>query len=515
MTLDAKSLRHELRTPVNHVLGYADLLLEEDEIGAGLRAALGGVRESAQRVLPMITGLLDADEDVSQATVVALDTVVTQLMHQARALPPEGAHAADLDRIRTASERLGELVAALQREREPRAVSVGEDRAAEGPAPGHETAPTVLVVDDDEANRNVLSRRLFRLGYSVVEASNGREALDVLANSAIDLMLLDVMMPEMDGHEVLERRRASPALRDIPVIMISALDEPEVAIRCIEHGAEDYLPKPFDPVLLQARVGACIEKKRLRDQEKQLLETVTRQSEELRAWNLQLERRVAEKVREVEKLSLMQRFVPPQLAEVIESGGAELLKSHRREITVLFCDLRGFTPFSETAEPEDVMSVLAELHEAVGPSIFELGGTLAQFTGDGMMVFFNDPVPCDEPAWRAVQLAMAMRDRAEGLSESWRRHGHELRLGVGIAVGYATCGQIGFQGRYEYTAIGTVTNLASRLCAEAAGGQVLVSGRVVALVDGRVNAEPIGELTLKGFARPVPAYAITTLTAAD
>ncbi|MEX1102768.1 MAG: histidine kinase dimerization/phospho-acceptor domain-containing protein, partial [Dehalococcoidia bacterium] len=167
MTLDAKSLRHELRTPVNHVLGYADLLLEEEELGAGLRAALGDVRESAQRVLPMITGLLDADEDVSQATVVALHTVVTQLMHQARALPPEGAHTADLDRIRTASERLGELVASLQREREPRVVSDSESRAADGPTPGHETAPTVLVVDDDEANRNVLSRRLFRLGYSV------------------------------------------------------------------------------------------------------------------------------------------------------------------------------------------------------------------------------------------------------------------------------------------------------------------------------------------------------------
>jgi class 3 adenylate cyclase len=510
MTLDARSLRHELRTPVNHVLGYADLLLEEEDLDPALRGALGSVRETGQRVLPMLTGLLDADEDVSQATVAALATVVSDLSRQASALPASAAHAADLDRIRTASQRLEELVGALQGGGE--ALSVASDSQVSGPAVSDEGTATVLVVDDDEANRNVLSRRLFRLGYAVVEASNGREALEVLASSPIDLVLLDVMMPEMDGHEVLERKRAAPAIRDIPVIMISALDEPEVAIRCIEHGAEDYLPKPFDPVLLQARVGACIEKKRLRDHEKSLLDTVTRQAEELRAWNVQLERRVQEKVREVEKLSLMQRFVPPQLAEVIESGGADLLKSHRREITVLFCDLRGFTPFSETAEPEDVMSVLAELHEAVGPSIFDLGGTLAQFTGDGMMVFFNDPVPCDEPAWRAVQLAMEMRTRAEGLSEAWRRQGHELRLGVGIAVGYATCGQIGFQGRYEYTAIGTVTNLAARLCAEAAGGQVLVSGRVVALVDGRVVAEPVGDLALKGFARPVPAFAVTALS---
>ena len=510
MTFDAKSLRHELRTPVNHVLGYADLVLEEDQLDAELRQRLTGVRETAQRVLPMITGLLDHDEDVSQATVGALSGVVGQLSEQARALPRGGEHDADLDRIRTASQRLGELVSTL------RGGGTGAGGRETEPTPDtgggvSESTAMVLVVDDDEANRNVLSRRLFRLGYGVVEASNGREALEILSSQPIDLVLLDVMMPEMDGQEVLERKRGMPELRDIPVIMISALDDPDVAIRCIQQGAEDYLPKPFDPVLLQARVGACVEKKRLRDHEKRLLETVTRQAQELRSWNAELEQRVEEKVREVERLSVMQRFVPPQLAEAIEARGADLLKSHRREITVVFCDLRGFTPFSETAEPEDVMAVLAELHDAVGPAIFEHGGTLAYFTGDGMMVFFNDPLPCDDPAWKAVRLALEMRDRASVLSQAWRRRGHQLELGVGVAAGYATCGQVGFQGRYEYTAIGTVTNLASRLCGEAAGGQVLLSERVLALVDGRVEAESVGELALKGFARPVPAYALIAM----
>jgi class 3 adenylate cyclase len=293
--------------------------------------------------------------------------------------------------------------------------------------------------------------------------------------------------------------------------MISALDEPEVAIRCIVQGAEDYLPKPFDPVLLQARVGACVEKKRLREQERQLLETVTRQAEELRQWNAELEGRVEEKVREVEKLSLMRRFVPPHLAEAIESGGATLLESHRQEITVLFCDMRGWTPITETGEPEDIMSVLSELHHELGPLIFEQGGTLGQFTGDGMLVFFNDPVPCDDPAWSAVRLAVEMQARAAALAGSWRRHGHDLRLGVGFAIGYATCGQIGFEGRYEYTAVGTVTNVASRLCDQAAGGQTLVTERVFSLVEDRVRAEPAGELTLKGIARPVVTYGITGL----
>ncbi len=253
--------------------------------------------------------------------------------------------------------------------------------------------------------------------------------------------------------------------------MISALDDMASIVRCIEAGAEDYLPKPFDLVLLKARVDACLEKKRLRDGERDLLAKVAAQADALADWNVQLEQPVADQVREVERLSLMQRFVPPQLVEVLAAGGTSMLASHRADIVAFFCDLRGFTSFAERSEPEDVMAVLAEMHNVVGPLTFEQGGTLSQFTGDGMMVFFNDPIPCHDPARRAVTLALAMRDRVGVLSERWLERGHHLRLGIGVAAGYATCGQIGFEGRFEYTAIGTVVNLAARLCGEAKGGR--------------------------------------------
>jgi class 3 adenylate cyclase len=373
---------------------------------------------------------------------------------------------------------------------------------------------TVLVVDDDDANRDVLGRRLTRLGYGVIEAADGAAALEVLARESVDLVLLDLMMPVMDGFAVLERRRDDERLGAIPVVMISALDQVEHVARCIELGADDYLTKPFDPVLLKARVGACIEKKQLRDRERQLLMTVTEQSAQLREMNRDLERRVEEKVREVERLSLMQRFVSPELSQALAEGGVELLRSHRREIAVLFCDLRGFTSFAETAEPEDVMQVLGEFHSAVGPLIFAHQGTLTHFTGDGMMVVFNDPIPCDHPAAKAAGLALAMRDSAEDLSAEWRRRGHTLALGVGLAMGFATCGQIGFDGRFEYTAIGTIPNLAARLCEQAAGGQVLANERIRAEIGSQTAFAEPRELTLKGFARPVTAYEVEPFTAA-
>jgi class 3 adenylate cyclase len=233
-------------------------------------------------------------------------------------------------------------------------------------------------------------------------------------------------------------------------------------------------------------------------------------TDELRDLNQHLSERVDEKVREVERLNTLRRFVSPQLAEAIASGAEGILNSHRREITVLFCDLRGFTSFAETAEPEEVMAVLREFHHAVGPMIFEHHGTIAQFTGDGMLVFFNDPVQLDDPAWEAVQLAVRMRDRTGELSQSWRRRGHELTLGIGIAVGFATCGEIGFEGRTEYTAIGTVVNLAARICGIANGEQILVTNRVHAAVEDRVAANALGDHEFKGLSRPVPLFEVTS-----
>ncbi len=352
----------------------------------------------------------------------------------------------------------------------------------------------LLVVDDDEHNRYTLIQHLRRQGYAnVTTAQNGHQALELLQAAPFDLVLLDIMMPELDGYQVLARLKADGRFRHIPVIMISAVDELDSVIRCIELGADDYLPKPFNPTLLGARIGACLERKRLHD--------------ELVEWNRTLERRVRDKVAEVERLGRLKRFLPPQLAELIVAGGAEdPLTAHRREVTVVFLDLRGFTAFAETAEPEEVMGVLREYHAAMGQLILEHEGTLERFTGDGMMIFFNDPVPVANPAERAVRMAVAMRDRATQLSASWRKSGYDLGLGVGIAQGYATIGAIGFEARWDYGAIGTVTNLAARLCGEAKAGQILVSSRVANAVEARIDFEEVGTLTLKGLLKPVAAF---------
>jgi len=313
-------------------------------------------------------------------------------------------------------------------------------------------------------------------------------------------VLLDVLMPQMSGYEVLQRLTADEALREIPVVMISALDEMDSVVRCIELGAEDYLPKPFDPVLLRARIGACLEKKRLRDREALHLR-------QLAEWNQKLEQRVKEQVTLLDRLGRLKRFFSPQLAELIVAGGADdPLATHRRDLTVCFLDLRGFTAFAESVEPEEVMGVLREYHAEMGRLIMEHEGTLERFTGDGMMVFFNDPVPVPNAAERTVRMALAMRKRVGEMIVSWRKMGYELELGVGIAQGYATIGAIGYEGRWDYGAIGTVTNLAARLCGEAKPGQILVSKRVLAATDDLFELESVGELGLKGMHRPVTAY---------
>jgi class 3 adenylate cyclase len=316
------------------------------------------------------------------------------------------------------------------------------------------------------------------------------------------------MMPDLDGYAVLERLKADPARRDIPVLMISALDDLDSVVRCIQLGAEDYLGKPFDPVLLQARIGACLEKKRLHDQE-------ARQRRELAALNQTLERRVADQVAQLERLGRLKRFFSPQLAELIVAGGAaDPLSPHRREVTVVFVDLRGFTAFAESAEPEELMGVLREYHAEMGRVILAHEGTLERFTGDGMMVFFNDPVPMADAPLRAVRMAVAIRDRIAELSRGWAARGFDLHHGIGIAQGYATLGAIGFEGRWDYGAIGTVTNMAARLCAEAGSDEVLVSQRVAATVGDAAQFAEMRSFNLRGFHRPVAACAVVATTPA-
>ena len=238
-----------------------------------------------------------------------------------------------------------------------------------------------------------------------------------------------------------------------------------------------------------------------------LLSELRQRTEEVAELNRGLEARVAEQIDELGRVGRLKRFLAPQLAEMIVSQGDEkILESHRREIVVVFCDLRGYTAFTETAEPEEVLNFLREYHGALGPLVAEFEGTLDQFSGDGIMVFFNDPVPCHDPAERAVKMAMAMREAANKLTATWRRRGRELGFGAGIAQGYATLGQIGFADRSGYTAIGTVCNLAARLCAEAGDGQILVDQRVAVAVEEMMALEEVGTLNLKGLTQPVLAF---------
>jgi adenylate cyclase len=348
---------------------------------------------------------------------------------------------------------------------------------------------TLLAVDDIPQNLKVLDAILTPRGYRLITASSGAEALEKVASEHPDLLLLDIVMPGMTGYDVCRTLRESPETRMLPIVMVTASEHAE-KVKAIEAGADDFIAKPVDSNELLARVRSLLRVKEYQD-------TVNAQAAQLREWNQTLEERVAEQVEEVERLSRLRRFLSPQLAELILSSGTEsLLQSHRREIAVVFCDLRGFTAFSEVGEPEDVMSVLDLYHSAMGELIFRHEGTLKDIYGDGLMIFFNDPVPCPDPVARAVRMAVDMQARVAELARDWLRHGYDLALGIGISQGYATMGQIGFEGRRDYGAVGSVVNLAARLCSEAHGGQILLSARAFALVDELVCAEPVGPMQL-------------------
>jgi class 3 adenylate cyclase len=350
---------------------------------------------------------------------------------------------------------------------------------------------TVLVVDDSRMHRLTVARLLEQLGHRVVEAVDGRDGLDRLANgSPIDLVLLDLVMPVMDGFETLAAIRADPALASIPVIVVSGLDDIDGVVRCIQMGAVDYLPRPIKPAILEARVGACLADKRLRDENARLLDTVRKQREEL------------------------SRFVSPQVAALIGTPeGEQLLAGHRRAVTAVFADLRGYTAFAESAEPEELLDVLRGYHAAMGARIVEHGGTLEHFAGDGLHVWFNDPVEQPDHPLRAVRMALAMRDDVARLAADWARRGYHLGFGVGIATGFATAGRIGYEGRYDYAAIGNAVVMAARLSGKAGGGQILASQRTFAAVEADVDADPLDGLELKGMSHPVTAWSITALRA--
>ena len=366
-------------------------------------------------------------------------------------------------------------------------------------------------MDDIEDNREIVRARLEANQYEVAIAVDGEDALQKVAELTPDLILLDVMMPKLDGIETVKRLKSDPTLPFIPVILLTAKSDVRDVVQGLQAGADDYLTKPIEHSALVARVGAMLRIKALQDKVRDQADQLALQAQELDRWNRELEQRVAEQIESIDRMGRLKRFLPPQIAEeLIRSDSADrALGSHRADITVLFCDLRGFTSFSEVSEPEDLMAFLRDYHAALGERIFAHGGTLERFTGDSVMVFFNDPTPCEDHCARAVALALDMRNSAQAVMANWNKRGLNLGAGIGVAAGYATLGRVGFDKRFDYAAIGTVTNLASRLCGIAEAGQILVSGRVAAEVETKFRTNARGEVMLKGFSKATLLFEVT------
>ena len=363
-------------------------------------------------------------------------------------------------------------------------------------------AAKVLVVDDTPNNVKLLADVLGHKGYAVTTAASGEEALLKIASDPPDLVLLDVMMPGLSGYDVCKRIRADPPTALLPVVLVTALDPELERIKGIEAGADDFLTKPIKQGELFARVRALLRVKTLQDE-------VKAQSEALQAWNARLEERVAEQVAQIDRLGQLRRFFSPNVADAIMSAGKQsILAPHRREICYVFLDLRGFTAFTDAAEPEEVESVLRQFHGAMGALVTQYEGTVDRFAGDGILIFFNDPLPIRDPAVRAARMALVMQARFVSLREDWMQRGFDLHLGIGMALGFATLGAFGFEGRSDYTAIGSVVNLSARLCDEAQGGQILIDRRTRAALGDHATVVASNPLSLKGFAQPVNVFVL-------
>jgi DNA-binding response OmpR family regulator len=361
----------------------------------------------------------------------------------------------------------------------------------------------ILVVDDVPQNVRLLEAVLAPRGFDVVSATDGDRALGLVESWKPDLVLLDVMMPAPDGYEVCRRLREDDETAVLPVIMVTASTDEKT--KAIQAGADDLIAKPFSHDELLTRIRSLLRIKRYHD-------TIKAQTEELLDLNRTLEERVRTQVQELERVRKLRRFLSPQLADAIVSSDDDaILRSHRREVAMLFADIRGWTSFVDTVEPEELMKVLREFHAAVGGLVRRFDATVGFLEGDGVQLFFNDPVEVPDPALRAVRLGCALREEMAELTPQWRKRGYDLDVGAGIALGHATCGEVGFEGRSDYAAIGAVTNLASRLADEATAGQILVAQRLLAEVEEHVDVEAVGEFALKGFQRPVPAFNVVTV----
>jgi adenylate cyclase len=371
----------------------------------------------------------------------------------------------------------------------------------------------VLVVDDDPVNRALLTRFLEQDGYRVDTAADGRQALERLQAEPFDLVLLDVVMPNMDGYEVLTQMQRDEVLRHVPVVMITALDDVDTAVKCIESGADDYLPKPFDPVVLRARLKAGLAKKRLHDLQAQHLA-------ELDRLNRRLEARIDEQMAELVRTGELKRFLPQPVAERLLAGDLEADTSlARRRITVLSADMVGFTDLSESLEPEELAEVVNEYLREMTALAVSHGGTLVDFAGDGVFVIYGAPTPSEESehALQAVRTALAMRARARELAAELRRRGipADVQIRVGVNTGHCTVGVFGSDVMRAYKAVGFPVNVAARLQNEAEPGSILCGFRTYALAQNAVRAVRREPLTVKGAARPIEAWEIVELAEGD
>jgi adenylate cyclase len=372
------------------------------------------------------------------------------------------------------------------------------------PSPVAARRGRILVVDDQRANVEMLIELLRSRGYDVSGAYDAESALAHIATHGVDLVISDIRMPGIDGYELTQRLRGDPATELLPVVLVTSVEDRnghDERVRGIESGADDFLAKPVRYAELFARVRSLLRVKVLQDE-------VRRQASELREWNERLEQRVKDQVAAIDRLAQMKRFFSPPVADAIVAGGAGMLEPHRREITAVFLDLRGFTAFTDRADPDQVMDLLSDYHLAMGRLVDRYGGTLEHFAGDGVMIFFNDPVPVEQPALKAVRMAIDLQRAFEPIGRFWKQRGHEVALGVGIAQGVATLGVIGFEQRWEYAAIGSVPNLAARLCGQAQSGEVLIDAATCTSVGDAVELAPIGNLELRGFTQPMPAFRV-------
>jgi len=369
---------------------------------------------------------------------------------------------------------------------------------------------TILIVDDTPTNL-ALMVELLRPRYRTTVAINGERAIElVLGAEPPDLILLDIMMPGLNGYDVCRRIKAQPRARDIPIIFLSAMGAVEDETLGLELGGVDYVTKPIRPAIVKARIHTHLAMARQARERERMVARLEQQAAELSELNHTLEKRIADGVAQLERLGRLKRYFSPSVVDLMLSGNTEdPLKSHRREVAAAFVDLRGFTAFTETSDPEDVMLVINQYHDAMGALVMSYGGTLEHFAGDGMMIYFNDPIEIDNPALVAVSMAISMQVRFSALALDWHKRGYTLSMGIGVALGFATIGAIGFEGRRDYGVIGNVTNLAARLCGEARGGQVLISHRVNGFVSDHVFSEPLGDMQLKGFRNPVAVYAVS------